>query len=89
MDEWQIKWSAKKLDGQFLRATDDIRAAESWKWLVRGEAVELLVRGDVKKETEGMIVAAQDQALRRNWMKMYISKQGTTYCAEEITHTIL
>ena len=33
-----------------------------WKWLERGE---------LKKETEGMIVTAKDQALQTNWILVH------------------
>ena len=33
-------------------------------------------KGYLKKETEGMIIAAQDQALRTNWIKKNIDKQN-------------
>ena len=49
----------------FLKKTDEIRGTNSWKWLKRGE---------LKKETEGMIIAAQDQALRTNWINVNIDK---------------
>ena len=38
----------------------------SWSWLKSGY---------LKKETEGMILAAQDQALRTNWIKSNIDKE--------------
>ena len=41
--------------------------SESWAWLRKGY---------LKKETEGLIVAAQDQALRTNWIKKNIDKQN-------------
>ena len=43
------------MHGQFLRQTKDLSSNDTWQWLQRGE---------LKKETEGMIMAAQDQALR-------------------------
>ena len=43
-----------------------MRDNESWAWLRKGYL----------KETEGMIVAAQDQALRTNWIKKHIDKQN-------------
>ena len=36
---------------------------ESWLWLKDGY---------LKKETEGLIIAAQDQAIRTNWIKRLI-----------------
>ena len=39
---------------------------ESWLWLKHGY---------LKKETEGLIIAAQDQTIRTNWIKRLIDKQ--------------
>ena len=41
--------------GQFLRQTKDLSSNDIWQWLQIGE---------LKKETEGMIMAAQYKALR-------------------------
>ena len=48
-------WKNKPLHGQFLRQADEIRDDATWDWLRKG---------DLKKETEGMITAAQDQSLK-------------------------
>ena len=49
------EFQRKPMHGQFLRHTKDLSSNDTWQWLQRGE---------LKKETEGMIMAAQDQALR-------------------------
>ena len=59
-------WKNKPLHGQFLRQTHDVRGVASWDWLNKG---------DLKKETEGLITTAQDQALRTNAIKARIEKQ--------------
>ena len=46
-------WSGKQLHEQFKRETEDLSGV-SWNWIRTGE---------LKKETEGLIFAAQDQAL--------------------------
>ena len=51
---------------QYVRITEEIRDHESWNWLKRGT---------LKKETEGTLMAAQDQALRTNAIKSRIDKQ--------------
>ena len=53
-------WKNKPLHGQFLRQTEEIRDDATWAWLRKGA---------LKKETEGMITAAQDQALKTNAIK--------------------
>ena len=49
----------------FVRDIQETAVEESWKWLRNGY---------LKKETEGMICAAQEQALRTNSVKCYIDK---------------
>ena len=58
-------WQEKPLDGRFLRCTEEVASSKTWEWLRRGE---------LKKETEGLITAAQDQSLRTNVMKARIDK---------------
>ena len=67
--EREGNWESKALHGQILRQTEDIRNSLSWEWLRKG---------DIKKETEGMILAAQEQALRTNAIKANIDKQNVS-----------
>ena len=46
--------------------TEDSRSVESWRWITKGF---------LKKETEGLIFASQDQALRTYWIKKKIDGQ--------------
>ena len=63
-------WSEKAMHGQFLQQTQGIRSeAESWLWLKRGF---------LKRETESLVAAAQDQALRTNYRRANIEKDGTS-----------
>ena len=55
----------KALHGQPFRQTREFSDAESWRWLRDGE---------LKKETEGLIMAAQIQSLRTNVVKAKIDK---------------
>ena len=59
------KWHDKPMNGQHLRQTEKHAAPETWKWMQRGS---------LKRETESLIVAAQDQALRTNYRKARIEK---------------
>ena len=58
----------------------EIRDDATWDWLRKG---------DLKKETEGMIKAAQDQALRTNAIKAKVEKQNLSplcrMCGEKVT----
>ena len=57
-------WRNKNMQGQFVRDTEPVSDKEkSWGWLRNG---------DLKKETECMILAAQGQALRTNYVKFRI-----------------
>ena len=58
-------WQEKPLHDRFLRCTEEVASSKTWEWLRRGE---------LKKETEGLITAAQDQSLRTNVMKARIDK---------------
>ena len=55
----------KPLHGQHMRQTEEICSERTWNWLKQGI---------LKKETEGLILAAQDQALRTNVIKAKIDK---------------
>ena len=63
------KYKNKALHGQFETATEHVRDPESWGWLKRGI---------LKKETEGLLTAAQDQALRTNSIKNRIDKEDVS-----------
>ena len=56
-------WKEKKLHGQFAKDTDDITTKESFNWLCNGK---------LKRETESLILAAQEQALNSNFVKARI-----------------
>src|SRR6185436_680546 len=66
LNERGRKWRAKALHGQYLKVTEDkINKAKTWKWLTNGE---------MKKETEGLILAAQEQAPKTNAIKCRIDE---------------
>ena len=64
-DERKQSWKEKMLHGQFLRQTDEEAGKESWLWL-RSTGI--------KRETESLIMAAQEQAIRTNVIKAKIDK---------------
>ena len=61
-------WKEKALHGEFVRQTADVAGEDSWRWL----------RNGFLKETEGLILAAQEQALRTNSIKHSIDKTSET-----------
>ena len=58
-------WKSKAMNGQHLKQTEENAAKETWQWMKRGS---------LKRETESLIIAAQDQALRTNYRKAKIEK---------------
>ena len=75
-----------KLHGQFERETKDLKTEDSWKWLCSG---------DLKRETESLIIRAQDQTLNTNVIKKQIYGIGKSntcrLCGEKVesvTHIV-
>ena len=65
-------WEEKVLHGQYLTQTKEVRSDQCWAWLQNG---------DLKRETESLIVAAQNQSIRTNLVKARIHKsQGDFLC---------
>ena len=58
-------WEEKVLHGQYLRQTKEVRNDQCWA---------CLQNGDLKRETESLIVAAQNQSIRTNLVKAKIDK---------------
>ena len=63
--ERKSEWKEKALHRQHLRQTENIASKDSWIWHTKG---------NLKKESEGLLMAAQDQALRTNLVKAKIDK---------------
>ena len=65
-------WEEKVLHGQYLRQAKEVISDQCWAWLQIG---------DLKREIESVIVAAQHQSVRTNLVKGKIDKsQGDTLC---------
>ena len=65
-------WGEKVLHGQYLRETKEVRSDQCWAWLQNG---------DLKRETESLILAAQNQSIKTNLVKAKIDKsQGNSLC---------
>ena len=65
-------WEEKVLHGQYFRQTKEVKRDQYWVWLQNR---------DLKRETESLIVAAQNQSIRTNLVKAKIDKgQGDSLC---------
>ena len=62
----------KVLLGEYIKQTE-VMDENSWRWLKNGQ---------LKKETEGLIIAAQDQALRTKLSSTTSIKQVKHHCAD-------
>ena len=59
------KWGEKQLYGYFKRQTSEIFQGNTWAWLKNG---------NFKRETESPLIAAQNNAIRTNYVKAWIDK---------------
>ena len=59
------KWEEKQLYGCFKQLTSDISHKKTWMWLRKG---------NLKRETETLLIAAQINAIRINDIKARIDK---------------
>ena len=62
---WKQKWEEKHLYGRFKRLTNTIYYEKTWIWLRKG---------NLKRETESLLIAAQDNTIRTNHIKARIDK---------------
>ena len=80
------KWEEKQLYGCFKRLINNISHQKTWTWLRKG---------NLKRETESLLIAAQGNAIRTNHIKARIDKtQQNSKCRlcgdrdETINHII-
>ena len=80
------KWEGKQLYGHFKRLMNNISHDKTWAWLRKG---------NFKRETESLLIAIQDNAIRTNHIKVRIDKtQQNSKCRlccdidETINHII-
>ena len=59
------KWEGKQLYGRFKRLINNISQEKTWTWLRKG---------NLKRETETLLIAAQDNTIRTNHIKARIDK---------------
>ena len=79
MKKRKKNWKEKVLHGKFTIQTVEIGTDEPWRWLRNGF---------LKEETEGMILAAQKQALRINSINSSTDKTSDTPLCGDNTETI-
>ena len=80
------KWEGKQLYGRFKRLINNISHQKTWTWIRKG---------NFKRETESLLIAALDNAIRTNHIKARIDKtQQNSKCRlcgdrdETINHII-
>ena len=62
------KWRGKAMYGQFVREmSEKVDQDKTWQWLAKG---------DLKVGTEALLCAAQEQAIRTNYVKHHIDKSN-------------
>ena len=59
------KWEGKQLYGRFKRLINNISLQKTWTWLRKG---------NLKRETESLLIATQDNAMRTNHIKARTDK---------------
>ena len=59
------KWEEKQLNGNFKRLINNISHDKTWSWLRKG---------NFKRETDSLLMAAQNNAIRTNHIKARIDK---------------
>ena len=59
------KWEGKQLYGRFKRLINNISHDKTWTWLRKG---------NFKRQTDSLLIAAQDNAVRTNHIKARIDK---------------
>ena len=59
-NERKRKWKEKALHGEYSQDVQEVACDRSWHWLKNGR---------IKRETESLVCATQDQALHTNAIK--------------------
>ena len=86
-NEYVARWTGKRMYGQFVREMpENVDRERTWEWMRKS---------DLKVETEALIFAAQEQALRTNAVKCNIDKtKSSPLCrlcgekSESVTHIV-
>ena len=67
----KIDWEEKQLYGYFKRQISEISHEKTWTWLRKG---------NLKRETEYLLIAAQNDAIRTNYAKAIYKAQQNSRC---------
>ena len=71
-NERKTQWTQKQLYGQFIRQTTGKASEDRWVWLTKG---------CLKRTSESLITAPQEQAIRTNNIKAKIDRtQESSKC---------
>ena len=70
-EEKKSQWLEKPLHGRFLKDKEKVSTERTWQWL-KGV--------DIKKKTEAMVCAAQEQAIRVNLIKSILTAPMYQQC---------
>ena len=62
---WKQKWEENQLHARFKRLKNNISHGKTWTWLRKG---------NFKRETESLLMAAQNSAIRTNHIKARVDK---------------
>ena len=81
-EELEKMWTDKIMYGQYIRDLDkEVDVEKTWWWVKRR---------DLKPETEALLCAAQEQALRTNYVKFHIDRTSEAplcrLCGEKGEH---
>ena len=78
------KWEEKQLYGCFKRLVNNMSHQKTWTWLRKG---------NLMRETESLLIAAQDNAIRTNHIKVRIDKAQQNskcrLCRDETINAII
>ena len=72
------KWEEKQLYGRFIRLINNISNDKTWTWLRKG---------NLKRETDSFLIAAQNNAIRTNHIKARLEKTKKTNVDYVVTET--
>ena len=73
--ETENELKQKRMHWQYVRGKEGIDWDRTWQWIAKGE---------VKGCTEALICSAQEQALRRNYMRFHIDNTAESHVVQKV-----